>query len=363
MKTALKIAAAVILLLFTAAAVYADAPADTEISPYLEGESLFNETVDTLMDGSLELSPASAANKFIGIFTAEARESGKLVLTLLLLSVTSAVVNVLSSSFGEKTSSEAAFFACFTLMSGLSLQCFMTALDYGAGVIETMTDFITKFSPAFMLMLAACGAPASAAAFRPVMSGAVYIISVLIENALIPLTTFGAVLGVAGNISDKVQISNFCRVVRSVTKWLMAAVITLFTGISAIYGFSAPALDAMSAKAVKFAVGSLVPVVGSFLSDTLETVISGTRLMKSSVGTAGLIVLISACVLPVIKIGIIQLVLRLAAAVAEPVTDPRISKMLWEVSEAVTSVFGIVIMTAVLFLINISLIMIFTSGT
>ncbi len=347
------------LLLFSPAA-YAEGG---DISPYLEGENLFNETVDTLMSGEMELSPVPLINKFINMFIAEARESLQIVLTLLLISVMSAVVNVLSSSFGEKTSSEAAFFACFTLMSGLSLQCFMTALDYGAEVIEKMTDFITKFSPAFMLMIAACGAPASAAAFQPVMSGAVYIISLLIKNTLVPLMTFSAVLGVAGNVSDKVQISNFCRVVRSVTKWLMAAVITLFTGISAIYGFSAPALDAMSAKAVKFAVGSLVPVVGSFLSDTLETVISGTRLMKNSVGTAGIIVLLSACIIPVIKIGIIQLVLRLAAAVAEPVTDARISRMLWEVSEAVTAVFGVVIMTAVLFLINISMIMLFTSGT
>ena len=84
--------------------------------------------------------------------------------------------------------------------------------------------------------------------------------------------------------------------------------------------------------------------------------------MKNAVGTAGIVVLLSACVLPVIKIGVIQLVLRLASAVAEPVTDRRISRMLWDISEAVTTVFGVVIMTAVLFLINISIILLFTSG-
>ncbi len=338
--------------------VYAD---NTEVSPYIEGEAFFNDTVDELMNGEFTINPITLINRLISDFTKEARSSIKTVLTLLLISVLSSVVNVLSSSFGEKTSSEAAFFACFTLMSGLSLKCFTTALDCGTEVIKNMTDFITKLSPAFMLTLAASGAPMSAAAFRPVLSGAVYIISMLIESTLMPLMTFGAILGVVGGISDKVQITKFCSVVRSITKWLMAAVITIFTGISAIYGFNAPALDAMSAKAVKFAVGSLVPVVGGFLSDTLETVISGTRLMKNAVGTAGIIAILSVCILPVIKIFFIQVVLRLASAVAEPVTDTRISKMLWEVSEAVTTVFGVVIMTAVLFLINISLIIIFTS--
>ena len=54
------------------------------------------------------------------------------------------------------------------------------------------------------------------------------------------------------------------------------------------------------------------------------------------------------------------MVLKLCAAVAEPVTDKRISRMLWDVSEAVTTVFGVVIMISVLFLVNISMILAFT---
>ncbi len=129
-----------------------------------------------------------------------------------------------------------------------------------------------------------------------------------------------------------------------------------------IYGFSAPALDAVSGKAVKFAVGSLVPVVGTFLSDTLETVLSGTRLVKNAVGTAGMIVMCTICVIPILKIGVIQLMLKLTSAIAEPLTDKRISSMMWEVSESVTTVFAVVVMVAVLFLINIALMMAVTSG-
>ncbi len=169
-------------------------------------------------------------------------------------------------------------------------------------------------------------------------------------------------MAVAGNISDRVQLSGFCKVVKSLAKWLMAAIITIFTGISAIYGFSVPALDAVSGKAVKFAVGSLVPVVGTFLSDTLETVLSGTRLVKNAVGTAGMIVMCTICIIPILKIGVIQLMLKLTSAIAEPLTDKRISSMMWEVSESVTTVFAVVVMVAVLFLINIALMMAVTSG-
>lgn len=192
------------------------------------------------------------------------------------------------------------------------------------------------------------------------MSAAVYVVSIIIEKCLVPLIAFSSVLAVAGNISDKVQLSGFCKVVKSISKWLMAAIITIFTGISAIYGFSSPALDAVSGKAVKFAVGSLVRCRYVF-TDTLETVVSGTRLMKNAVGTSGIIVMCVICVLPILKIGVIQLMLKLTSSIAEPLTDKRVSSMLWEVSESVTTIFAVVVMVAVLFMINIS-IMITSTG-
>ena len=188
------------------------------------------------------------------------------------------------------------------------------------------------------------------------------IISIILRNCLVPLLTFGAVLSVAGNINSKMQISNFTRVIRSISKWLMAAVITVFTGISAVYGFSAPALDAVSAKAVKFAVGSMVPVVGGFLSDSLETVISGTRLMKNAVGVSGIVIMCVICITPAVKIAVMQLMLKLTAALVEPLTDKRISKMLWDISEAIITVFAMVVMTAVLFVISIAIILAATNA-
>ncbi len=348
-------AALIMLFILAAPPVYA-----VEL-PTLDGEDRFNETVEKAVTGELSLNPADILNMITEDLTREIRECAKDIVVLFVIAAVSGIITAISSSFANKSVGEAAFFACFTLMSATAVKSFMTAMKYGVSVISAMTDFITKLSPLLMLMLGAGGAAMSAAAFKPVMSAAVYIISIVIEKCLVPLITFSSVLAVAGNISEHVRLSGFCRVVKSISKWLMAAIITIFTGISAIYGFSAPALDAVSGKAVKFAVGSLVPVVGTFLSDTLETVVSGTRLMKNAVGSAGMIVMCSICLIPIIKIGVIQLMLKLTSAVAEPLTDKRISSMMWEVSESVTTIFAVVIMVAVLFMINIGIILAATS--
>lgn len=331
--------------------------------PSLDGEVGFNETLEQTVNGKLSLSPAKILSKGAEMLVGEIKDSAAEIILLLSAAALSGIVNVLTSSFGNKSSGEAAFFACFTLMSASALRCFNSALACGTAAIEAMSIFTDKLSPLLMLVLIACGKVTSANMFRPVMSASVYIISLVLKNCLVPLITFGAVLSVAGNINDKMHISGFTRVIKSLSKWLIAAIITVFTAISAVYGFSAPALDAVSAKAVKFAVGSMVPVVGTFLSDTLETVISGAKLMKNAVGVSGIITLFSLCAVPIIKITVIQFMLKITASLAEPLTDARIGKMLWDISEAITSVFAIVVMTAVLFMINIGIIIAATGGT
>ena len=333
--------------------------ADTEMygtNLTLPGETAYNEAVENAMTGSLALNPVALLSSVTDDALGEIRECASEALILLILAAISGIITTVSQSMQSKGAGEAAFFACFALMSAVAVRCFGVAFSYGADVTRSMTDFITKLSPLLMLTVAAGGGTVSAAAFQPVLSGAVYIVSLVTEKCLMPLAAYGAVLSVAGNINGDLQLTHFIKLVKSVAKWIMTAVITIFTGVTAVYGLSAPSLDAVGGKAVKFAVGSLVPVVGGFLSDTLETVVSGTRLMKNSVGTAGIITMCAVCLLPVIKIGVIELMLKAVSAAAEPLTDKRISKMMWEVSEAVTTVFAIVVMTAVMFIINISII-------
>lgn len=325
--------------------------------PSIDGWDIFSQTAREMTSGTFSMDPIEILN---GLASRAAREVKSFMAgaaAILVMALLSSTVTTLNSSLGENDGGKAAFFVFFTIISGLALSCFQTALSYGTAVIEQMTSFMNKLTPVLIVTLFTCCRGVSAAAFEPVLSAAVYVASLVIKQCLVPLMTFSAVLSVAGNVGDGARISGFTKIVKSVSKWLMAFVITLFTGINAIYGFTAAPLDAAGAKTIKFAVGSLVPVVGGFLSDTLDTVVSSASILKNAVGAAGIFIMCGICIVPIIKIGIMQLILKLCAAVAEPVADRRITAMLWGVSEAVTAVFGVVVLTAVLFLINICIVL------
>jgi stage III sporulation protein AE len=320
-------------------------------------DNIFYELRDALMSGTASLSPTDILSEVFDLFTAEVRDCASMMAVIVILGALSGTVSVLASSEKSSGAAHSAFFACFAMMSAAAVKCFSLALGYALDTIHSMSEFITMLSPMLMALLMSSGQVASASAFHPILSAAVYTITVLTEKCIMPLVQLGAALSVVNNLSGRVQVSGFTSLIHSVTKWILTAVLTIFTGITAIYGFTTPVLDGISAKAVKFAVGSLVPVVGGLLSDAVETVAGSTRLMKNAVGTAGVAAICVMCIVPVLKLAAISLMLKLTYAMTEPVTDARISGLIKDIGKSVTTVLGMVITVAVLFIISVSIVL------
>ena len=345
-----------LIILICPKAVYADEGIDPG-AMHIDGESLYNQTTDEIVSGNFSLDPAELLQKGLDSLFAELKKSRAEMIGLLVIAALSGVLQALGTTERKDEVSEAAFFTCFTIMSISALRIFGTTVGYGVDIIDDISDFITKLSPVFMTLLAAGGAVSSAAAFHPILAGAVYIITLLVDKCIVPLVYTSAVLGIVGHITPRLQLEGFTRLIRSAGKWILTASLTIFTGVTALYGFSAPVLDAVALRTVKFAVGSFVPVVGGILSDAVETVLGGTQLMKNAVGTAGLICISAVCIVPILKILAILIMLHICAAAAEPLADKRVMLMLKDIASSVSLVLGMVVTASMLFIICIGIIL------
>ncbi len=350
MKLMIKIMCIIVMMIFFQAPVLADGEV------YIDGEEEYNQRVEEISRGSFRLEPLKLINKGWEWIWQEVINSRSIIINMMIIAAASGVLNVLQSSFGEGSASDAAFFAGFTLVAISVSRLISQAVGYGAEVIERLCGFITKICPVVTILLVSGGSAASAGSFYPVLSASVYAVSMIIEKCIIPLVYLSAVLGIVNNISKRVQLQSLNNLIKSLSKWILTGILTVFTGVNAIYGFSVPVLDAVSLKALKFTVGSCVPVVGGLVADTVETVLTGAKLMKNAVGTAGIITVITICLVPVIKLGAIIFMLKIAAAAAEPITDKRIADMINDVVSPVTTVFSMVIASAMLFIISIAIV-------
>lgn len=104
----------------------------------------------------------------------------------------------------------------------------------------------------------------------------------------------------------------------------------------------ATAGDNAGARAVKFVAGNMIPVVGSTVGETLRTIAVSVKLLRSTVGIAGLIV-IALLLLPfLIELFLTRFSLNCAAAVAEILGCSNLVKLYRELG----SLYGYIIAAA-----------------
>lgn len=323
----------------------------------IKGNELFNQTVESVKEGTFSLNPISLINKLSDSFFYEIRNTKGLLRAVLAISAAAAAVRILAGAFNGSEAAAAAELSCFLLLSLCTVKVFSEAAGYAMAAVEAVCEFITKFEPIFMAMLISGGAVTQAAAFQPVLAASVYVLGLLINKCVMPICYVSAVLGICGNIGDRIELGTLTKLTGSAAKWLLTGTLTLFSAVLSLYGFSTRAFNSLAAKGLKFAVGSLVPVVGGILSDTLDTVLTGANLLKNAVGTAGVIAVIGAVFAPAVKILVMMLLLKVTAAVIEPFSEKRAVNMLLAVSDSVKIMFSAVLASSLLFIISISIIL------
>ena len=123
-------------------------------------------------------------------------------------------------------------------------------------------------------------------------------------------------------------------------------------------GIVGASIDNVSIRSAKFALSSYVPILGGYLSDGFDIVLASGVLIKNALGLAGVMMLIAAVAGPVLKILVISLALRLAGGILEPVSDEKISGLLYTTGKnlmvLVSIILGLFFLVFVVFMLVIT---------
>ena len=99
----------------------------------------------------------------------------------------------------------------------------------------------------------------------------------------------------------------------------------------------------------------MIPGMGGAVNGVSEVLLGSGMIIKSGIGIAGMVVLIGIGLGPLIKTGIITLLYKVMAAVAEPLSDKRISGCIKQLSNAALLYMRIQGYCLMLFLVTIAL--------
>ena len=203
-----------------------------------------------------------------------------------------------------------------------------------------MGGFAGRRLPVVAGLAAATGAASGAA----VRQGATVLFSGLligaIDTLLVPIVyAYVAVCAAHAAVGNE-GLKRIAGTLKWVVTSILTVVLLVFVGYLTVSGVIAGSTDAVTVKAAKFTMSSLVPVVGGILSDAAETVLAGAGILKNAVGVFGMLAVLCMCVAPFLQLGIHYLTYKVTSALSATVSSGRVAGRSDQMGGAVGRVLG-----------------------
>lgn len=296
---------------------------------------------------------------FSGMFRFAFQEfimNGKLLGSLILLTIFSMFLQTLQNSFEQSTISKVAYSIVFMVLMIIALNSFHVAIDYSLKAINTMISFILALIPLLLALIASSGGLISAAFFHPVILFLMNLSGVFIQYVVLPMLFLSALLSIVSTLTEHYKVTQLANLLRNWSIGLLGLFLTVFLGVISVQGASTAITDGVTIRTAKFITGNFIPVIGRIFTDATDTVISASVLLKNTVGIAGVAILVLIAAFPAIKILMIAFIYKFAAAVLQPLGGGPVISCLDIISKSVIYVFAALAIVSLMFFLSITVI-------
>lgn len=237
-----------------------------------------------------------------------------------------------------------------------AVQALLLAGQDAAEALKLMGDFLYALLPVLLSLLAALGGEATVALFNPALLLAVSTSLHVLRVFVLPMLCVSGALAVGGRLPGGLKLAGLAKLLRDVAAGVFGVMLTVFGGLLGVLGLSSAALSGLGWRAAKAAGSAFIPVVGRTLADALDSVVGTALLVKGAVGLAGMLLVLLLCMVPGVKLLLVYLTFRLAAALAEPLGNAELAALLGDMAQVVVMLFAVVAAAGLFFFFLIGIV-------
>lgn len=256
--------------------------------------------------------------------------------------------------------SQIGFFVVYTGIILLLLQSFSLISDVVQAGIDRTVSFMTAFVPMYATTLFISGNALSAGAFYELTFGVIYLLELGMKFLFLPGIHVCVLLLLMDNLFEETRLSKMAQFVEDGIRLLLKGGLAAVLGINVVQSLIAPAKDRLSTNGVYHSL-SAVPGVGNTFGSAAEILLGCGILIKNSVGTAALILLVVVSFTPLCKVFYFSVMYRFTAALLAPVSDSRIAQCVQAAAKGCALFLTLQLDALLLFFITISMISASTS--
>jgi len=288
----------------------------------------------------------------------ELRQELPLLFTLVGIGLLSAFCGVLTE--GSNVAETGSFVCrCFALTAVLTALSKRTVLCLAG--LRTLSGFMELALPALFTILTMIGSAATVGVFQPATALLCGSVTACMRTAVLPVAVMAGTIDMLDCLGAAPRLRGIAAMLKKTLKWIIGAVTTIYIGVMTVSGMGASGLDGLSVRTAKYAASSMVPVVGSMVSGSFDTVLGCAMLVKNAVGIAAIVLSVGIVALPLIRTVSLMFLLRLASALSGAVAHKRLTDIYDAAADALQYVVAALIAVAIMFIITVGLLMALTN--
>ena len=256
----------------------------------------------------------------------------ELFVKLILLILLSAVFTSFAEVFENNQIGDISFFVVYLLFFTILMDSFSKMSSSLEKTISWMTEMMKGLAPAYYMTVCAASGAASAVVFYEGVLLMVWGIQWLLLTVLLPASGMYVLLQLVNSLSREEMLGKMAELLNTAVSWGLKSLLAAVVGLQIIRNLVAPVMDSVKRGLLSKAAGAL-PGVGNAVNMVTELVVTSAVLVRNCLGVVILVVFVLIGAGPMLYYGILSLLYRLLAAVAQPVSDRRMVRALGTMGE------------------------------
>lgn len=256
----------------------------------------------------------------------------ELFVKLILLILLSAVFTSFAEVFENNQIGDISFFVVYLLFFTILMDSFSKMSSSLEKTISWMTEMMKGLAPAYYMTVCTASGAASAVVFYEGVLLMVWGIQWLLLTVLLPAAGMYVLLQLVNSLSREEMLGKMAELLNTAVSWGLKSLLAAVVGLQIIRNLVAPVMDSVKRGLLSKAAGAL-PGVGNAVNMVTELVVTSAVLVRNCLGVVILVVFVLIGAGPMLHYGILSLLYRLLAAVAQPVSDRRMVRALGTMGE------------------------------
>lgn len=326
------------------------------------GEAVsFESTVNEMLQGGELLSPGKWIGIIGNVVLEQLRAHGQTIGYLFLLIISAAILATIAKAFRNRQISDMGFYMIFLLLFLIMMKSFGACYELTESVIGDLVDFMKVLMPTYLMAAAVSAYRTSAVVYYEGFLLLIYYLQKLVAAFLLPAIRCYVLFAMLGHLGKEEFFSKGREGLKKLILFVLKAMIGVTAGLQVIQGMISPAIDEMKQTAFSRGISSLGSI-GNVAQNVTDVILGSGALLKNGIGVVAAVIIVSICLIPVIEVACYVVFYQVLAAVAEPISDKRLTGAIGQMGEGIGLLVKLLFTVCAMFLLTIAIVCVTTGG-